>query len=105
MRTSSCCWSPRRVRDPEGSRIFDRHSSTHVHLETRSSWHKLDLLDCGEGDAEIKERNHSRPRIGARERNDKKASLTRISGDVSSDETVCCDGEVVDATVWRISPI
>lgn len=60
---------------------------------------RLDLLDCGEEDAEIKERSRSRPRIGASERNDKKASLTRMSGEVSSDETVCWDGEVVDATV------
>ena len=50
-------------------------------------------------------RRWSRPRMGARDKKDRKTSLKMISGLVRSDDTVCGVGEGVEATVWRISPI
>lgn len=47
----------------------------------------------------INDRSRSRPRIGASDRNDRKASLTRIAGDARRDDTVCGVGEGAEATV------
>jgi hypothetical protein len=43
--------------------------------------------------------------MGANDRNERKASFVRISGDVKSDDTDCGVGEGVLATVCNISPI
>lgn len=44
-------------------------------------------------------RRRSRPKIGAKERKDRKTSLRMISGEVRRDEMVCEVGDGVDATV------
>jgi hypothetical protein len=41
----------------------------------------------------------SRPRIGARDKNDRNASLVMIDGEARTDEMVCGFGEGVDANV------
>ena len=87
-----------RVREREEKRILVRQSFTHVQRDCRSS--------SREGDpGDINERNRSRPRMGANDRNERKASFVRISGDVKRDDTDCGVGEGVLATVCNISPI
>lgn len=80
-------------------RIFDRHSCTRGHLDTLSCVNGLD------DEWEMSIRSLSRPRMGARDRNDKNISLNIISGVARRDEMLSGVGEDVDATVCRISPI
>jgi hypothetical protein len=65
------------------------------------------LVELGEpaAECEISDLSRSLPRIGAKERKERKTSLNMISGEVSNDDTVRGVGEGVDATVWRMSPI
>lgn len=43
--------------------------------------------------------------MGANDRNERKASFVRISGEIKSDDTDCDVGEGVVATVCNILPI
>lgn len=69
----------------------------------------VDVDESCVGDADdsedIQARSRSLPRMGAKERNDRKTSLASISGEVRRDDTVCGVGDGVDATVCSISPI
>ena len=85
-------------------RIFDRHSCTQGHF-TLSSAVELTGVDDTGTECEMSIRSLSRPRMGARDRNDRKMSLNMISGVVRSDEMLSGVGDDVEATVCSISPI
>ena len=88
-------------------RIFDRHSCTQGHLTLSSAVEVTGVDDIGDTgtECEMSVRSLSRPRMGARDRNDRKISLNMISGVVRSDEMLSGVGDDVDATVCSISPI
>lgn len=85
-----------RCLDLEGSLIFVLQSWTHVHRAfLSSSLGGLDRIAL----------RRDRPRIGANDITVKKMSLKAMSGVVNRDWIDCGDGEGVDATCWRMSPI
>jgi hypothetical protein len=51
------------------------------------------------GEFDMIPRRRSRPKIGANDRNERKMSLNKISGDVRREEMVCDVGDGVEATV------
>lgn len=67
---------------------------THIQRETRSSVF-LSIPTDGDNQA----LRWSRPRIGARDRNDRNTSLVIMAGEARMDEMVCGFGEGVDANV------
>src|ERR1700723_3309010 len=77
-----------RVRDPDGKRTFARHSVTHIQRDRRSLVRpsKVILMDEVAGDNQAL--RWSRPRIGARDKNDKNTSLEMINGEARTDEMV-----------------
>jgi len=64
-----------------------------------------DLEDEPDEVGEINWRRRSRPRMGAKDRKERKTSLRMMSGEVRRDDIVWGVGDGVDATVCRISPI
>jgi len=87
--------------DGEGMRILLRHSETHRNLRSSKSFSESNSDDGRETQA----RSLSRAIIGAREMKDKTTSLSRISGDVRSEDTVRGVADGVEATVCKMSPI
>lgn len=81
-------------------RIFERQSRTQLGRDE-----DLSSADWRVTDGWIMDRRRSRPRIGARERKDRKTSFMKIWGVISSEEMDSGVGEGEDATVCRISPI
>lgn len=108
--TSSCLRFCSRscARERETIRIFDRHSCTHGHFDTLTCAVELTGVDCV-GDTgtecEMSVLSLSRPRMGARDRNERNISLNMISGVARRDEMLSGVGEGVVATVCSISPI
>lgn len=92
----------------EETRILSRHSRTHAHLETRSSSDLIVTISALTEELvedDIHDRRYPRPRIGARDKNERKTSLRMISGEVNKSCTVLGLGDGVEATVCRMSPI
>ena len=100
---SSSFWTADLVRDRDDERIRLLHSLTHAHRVARSSAVAAASATgvCWDSQA----RRWFRPRIGASERKDSRASLVTISGDVRIDCTDCDVGREFVANVWRMSPI
>lgn len=101
MSTSSCWREASRARERDGTRIRSRQSLTHAQRVTLSSAEtieiSLSIVEAAECDTNAC--RCLRPKIGARERNERNTSLKMISGDVSKDCTLCGVGEGVEATV------
>jgi len=75
-----------RVRDLDGKRTFARHSATHTQRDTRSLVSPSMLMDEVAGDNQAL--RWSRPRIGARDKNDRNTSLEMMDGEARTDEMV-----------------
>jgi hypothetical protein len=75
-----------RLRDLDGKRTFAPHSVTHIQRDTRSLVSPSILTDEVAGDNQAL--RWSRPRIGARDKNDRNTSLEIMNGEARTDEMV-----------------